>query len=187
VPRHTDARINAIRTAERLFRTQGYAATGLIQIIQESGAPKGSFYFHFPGGKRQLALEVIAAYRARTSAGLRALAEWAAGDADKFLRALTKATAEEMAAAGWASGCVAQTLSQELAPDDTEMADAAAALFDEWVEIIASAIGPSEGDRSARKRAMALVAALEGARMLARAHRSAAVIDAVLGEFRGRT
>jgi TetR/AcrR family transcriptional repressor of lmrAB and yxaGH operons len=55
MPRKTDARARAIATAERLFRIQGYTATGLTQIIEESGAPKGSFYFHFPRGKAQLA------------------------------------------------------------------------------------------------------------------------------------
>jgi hypothetical protein len=80
-------------------------------------------------------------------------------------------------------GCVAQTLAQELAPDDEEMADALAALFGAWVEIIAAAIGPSEPSTSAQARATALVAALEGARTLARAQRSAAPFDAVAGQF----
>ncbi|WP_189558100.1 helix-turn-helix domain-containing protein, partial [Mesorhizobium sp. M2D.F.Ca.ET.153.01.1.1] len=53
MPRKTDAPARAIATAERLFRIQGYTATGLTQILEESGAPKGSFYFHFPRGKAQ--------------------------------------------------------------------------------------------------------------------------------------
>ena len=80
MPRTTDARVKAIETAERLFRVQGYAATGLTQIIEESGSPKGSFYFHFPGGKRQLADETLAAFRARTVGVFTALAEKADSD-----------------------------------------------------------------------------------------------------------
>ena len=62
MPPRTDARARAIATAERLFRIQGYTATGLTQILEESGAPKGSFYFHFPRGKTQLAEDAIDQY-----------------------------------------------------------------------------------------------------------------------------
>ena len=46
-------------TATHLFQLQGYNATGLNQIIEESGAPKGSLYYHFPNGKEEIALEAI--------------------------------------------------------------------------------------------------------------------------------
>lgn len=183
MPRTTDAREKAIETAERLFRVQGYAATGLTQIIAESGAPKGSFYFHFPGGKRELALEVIAAYRVETSRGFRMLAQKTEGDPDRFVRALVRALAKEMKASDWAMGCAAQTLAQELAPGDVEITDVLAALFDEWTEILAAAIGPASDRRSARSSALALVGALEGARTLARTLRSDAPFDAVAERF----
>lgn len=179
MPRTTDAREKAIRTAERLFRIRGYAATGLTQIIDESGAPKGSFYFHFPGGKRELALEVIAAYRAATTARFRALAEASAGEPAQFIGGLARAIAREMAASDWKLGCVAQVLAQELAPADAEAADALAALFGEWTAVIAAALNASS------ERALALVAGLEGARTLARTSRSAAPFDAVAAAFAG--
>jgi TetR/AcrR family transcriptional regulator, lmrAB and yxaGH operons repressor len=48
-----------IHTASRLFQLQGYHATGLNQITKESGAPRGSLYYHFPDGKEQLAIESV--------------------------------------------------------------------------------------------------------------------------------
>ena len=42
-----------------LFRRQGYAATGLAEILANSGAPKGSLYHYFPDGKEGMAEAAI--------------------------------------------------------------------------------------------------------------------------------
>jgi len=52
-------RENILTTAARLFQLKGYSATGLNEIIAESGAPKGSLYYYFPKGKLQLAVESV--------------------------------------------------------------------------------------------------------------------------------
>ncbi len=57
-----------IRTTSNLLENQGYHGTGIAQIIKESGAPKGSVYFHFPGGKEQIASEAVLYAGARTAA-----------------------------------------------------------------------------------------------------------------------
>ncbi len=56
----TPTRERLLRAAAILFRSQGYAATGMNQVLAEGGAPKGVLYFHFPGGKEQLAAEAVA-------------------------------------------------------------------------------------------------------------------------------
>ncbi|EGT3616816.1 TetR/AcrR family transcriptional regulator [Clostridium perfringens] len=48
-----------IETSYKLFQVKGYNATGLNEILKESGAPKGSLYYHFPRGKEELALESV--------------------------------------------------------------------------------------------------------------------------------
>ncbi|KAB2492875.1 TetR/AcrR family transcriptional regulator [Priestia endophytica] len=54
-----EARERIIQTAAYLFQLQGYHATGLNQIIKESGSPRGSVYYHFPKGKEELAIEAV--------------------------------------------------------------------------------------------------------------------------------
>ena len=53
------AREKILQAASELMEKQGYHATGLNEIIQKSGAPKGSLYYYFPDGKEQLASEAI--------------------------------------------------------------------------------------------------------------------------------
>lgn len=53
------ARDKILEAATVLFHLKGYHATGLSEILKESGAPKGSLYYYFPNGKEQLAIEAI--------------------------------------------------------------------------------------------------------------------------------
>ncbi|WP_410770487.1 TetR/AcrR family transcriptional regulator [Fontibacillus sp. BL9] len=59
MPNQNLTRKTLIETTAKLLSNQGYNATGLNQITQLSGAPKGSLYYHFPEGKEQLACEAI--------------------------------------------------------------------------------------------------------------------------------
>jgi TetR/AcrR family transcriptional regulator, lmrAB and yxaGH operons repressor len=59
VPRPDRSRAALVDTAATLFRRQGYAATGLNQILDEAGVKPGSLYHHFPQGKQQLAAAVV--------------------------------------------------------------------------------------------------------------------------------
>jgi AcrR family transcriptional regulator len=53
------SRARLVDTALRLFVEQGYAATPVSQILDETGMARGALYHHFPDGKQQLFLEVI--------------------------------------------------------------------------------------------------------------------------------
>ena len=61
MPRPDRSRAALVENAATLFRRQGYAATGLNQILDEAGVRAGSLYHHFPQGKQQLAAAVVAA------------------------------------------------------------------------------------------------------------------------------
>ena len=106
---------NLVRTAMRLFRRQGYASTGLQQIVAESGAPKGSLYHYFPSGKEALGEAAIA-----LAGGM--IREMLAGLAARhrepkaFLRAYCKVMAGWMEESGFRSGCPVATTLLETAP-----------------------------------------------------------------------
>jgi TetR/AcrR family transcriptional regulator, lmrAB and yxaGH operons repressor len=178
--RKTDARPRAIATAQRLFRIQGYTATGLTQILEESGAPKGSFYFHFPRGKVQLAEEAIDQYVASRNAFLRDISEKTKGDALKFVHQIFSIFAAEMVASDFQYGCLMQNLANELPALDTELTKRVARGFVDSTKIIAEHLKGCEfAPARASSAALALVAALEGARTVARLERTPAVFEAL--------
>lgn len=180
MPRKSDARLWALQTAETLFRRQGFAATGLAQILQESGAPKGSFYHHFPDGKAQMAEEALAAYADRTESLIRALGVHAQGNVSSFVRRLATMLAQEMQASGWTLGCLVQNLSNELAPTDPAWAERLEAIDERWRKAIFDAfVGCGVAADDARTLAAAFLSSLLGARSLARLVQSSEAFDAV--------
>ena len=54
-----NTREKILTTAAFLFQKNGYHATGLNEIIKESGTPKGSLYYYFPNGKEELVAATI--------------------------------------------------------------------------------------------------------------------------------
>jgi TetR/AcrR family transcriptional repressor of lmrAB and yxaGH operons len=59
MPRPDRSRAALIDTAALLFRRQGYAATGVNQILETADVKAGSLYHHFPSGKQELAAAVV--------------------------------------------------------------------------------------------------------------------------------
>ncbi len=55
----SDTKSNILKAASRLFYLNGVNATGINEILKESGASRGSFYHFFPGGKDQMAYETV--------------------------------------------------------------------------------------------------------------------------------
>ncbi|WP_407158851.1 TetR/AcrR family transcriptional regulator [Bradyrhizobium sp. STM 3557] len=184
MPRKTDARARAIATAERLFRIQGYAATGLTQIIEQSGSPKGSFYFHFPRGKSQLAEETIDLYVANRAAAFRHISANTTGDAPSFFKRIFTVIAAEMIADNYQYGCLMQNLVNERSALDAELTERVARGFVDLTDIIAEHLrGCGFAPARASSSAVALLAAIEGGRTIARVERAPAVFEALADIF----
>ena len=180
-PKHREAIVAA---AVRLFRRQGFAATGLAQIIEASGAPKGSLYHYFPAGKAAIGAAAVQAAGEKVAATMAALPR---GDRPgDFMREYARLMAGWMRASGYRDGCPIATTVLEEAADDEGIATAGRAAFEGWRAVLARRLvnaGAAE-DRAAEFGLMA-ISAMEGALVLARAERSDRPILAV-GESLGR-
>ncbi|MDZ4777160.1 MAG: helix-turn-helix domain-containing protein [Alphaproteobacteria bacterium] len=73
--RHPDPKAAMIEAATTLFRRRGYEGVGVAELLSHSGAPRGSLYFHFPGGKEQIAIEAVTRAGEAVRDGIRARSE----------------------------------------------------------------------------------------------------------------
>ncbi len=166
-----------------LLRRQGYAATGLSEIVERSGAPRGSLYFHFPGGKEELA---VAAMERSGEALRRAIAATmqAPGATGEAVAALIDALAAGLEASGYRDGCPIATVALETAAGSELLRAAAARIFDAWLAELQDALRRDGVEpAAAERRAMLALSAIEGALLLSRARRDTAPLRAVRDEL----
>jgi TetR/AcrR family transcriptional repressor of lmrAB and yxaGH operons len=157
-----------VAAAVALFRRQGYAATGLNQIVDESGAPKGSLYHYFPQGKLSIAAAAVQAAGERVARTLEGLAARGHGPGD-VVRGYAKLLAGWMSASGFRDGCPIATTLLETAPQSEAVRSAGAAALAAWAAVVADSLR-AHGVAPARARRVAstVIAALEGALLQAR-------------------
>jgi TetR/AcrR family transcriptional repressor of lmrAB and yxaGH operons len=161
-----------IRAAAELFRQRGYHATTFSDVVRESGAPRGSTYFHFPGGKAELAREAIAQAGDELEEMV-AQAARHAGDPASLVRALAQIMADRLERSGYQNGCAIATMVLELAPGDEELSAAFDTVFARWRAALVTRFEPL-GLTPGRAKILAdlTMSALEGALVLSRAARS---------------
>jgi AcrR family transcriptional regulator len=174
----TNTRDRILDVTAEMFRRYGYTGTGLKQIVAGANAPFGSLYHHFPGGKRQLGEEVIRRsgqmYFELVAAVFDAAPDPVQGASDVFT-----AAAAVLRATDFADACPIATVALEVASTNELLRRATADVFESWIQGAAARVSRAgvEPER-ARELAIALIAALEGAFVLARAMRSTEPLEA---------
>jgi AcrR family transcriptional regulator len=178
----TDTRERIVQASADLLRRQGYAATGVKQIVAAAQAPFGSIYHFFPGGKEELGAEAI-----RRSGKLYELLIPAifdpAPDLVSAVRAFFAGAAEHLVETDYADACPIATVALEVSSSSEPMREACADVFESWIaaglpRFTAAGLGAAK----ARELVVAMICALEGAFVLARATRSTEAV-AVAGEL----
>jgi AcrR family transcriptional regulator len=166
-----------IRTAAGLFRAQGYHATGLNQVLAEGGLPKGSLYFHFPGGKEQLAVESLRRSGEELCAAIAGVLATTADPATAVDRVLAL-LGEHLVATDFREGCPVATVALDAAAQSEPIRVACAEVYDSWESLVSQHLRAA-GVRDADGLATVLVAAVEGAILLARTRRDVTPLQTV--------
>jgi TetR/AcrR family transcriptional repressor of lmrAB and yxaGH operons len=182
MPAKTTTRERMLDSAAELLRRQGYAATGWREVVAESATPWGSQWHHFPGGKEQLAAEALT----RSSIDYLHALQSAFGSmhpADAVL-AWSRGAATLLERSEWTHGCPLATVTLEMAHDSDVLAQVCDEAFAVWTRALADAFA-EHGlvRREASRLATVVLAAMEGALLLARARRNAEPLRTVAREM----
>src|SRR5512135_3213578 len=117
--RATDPKATTLAAAAKLFRRRGYQGTALQDILAASGSPRGSLYFHFPGGKEEIGSAALALSGEAVRQAIAKAAE-TSEDAEAFLTRVVRGMAAELEKSGFKDGCPIATTALETATQSEE-------------------------------------------------------------------
>ena len=152
-----------------LLENQGASATGLSEIIQESGAPKGSLYYYFPAGKEEIVSEAVRYAGRQVAERIRtALAE--TPQAGQAVRLFIETIAGLVESSGYRSGGPLTSVAAETATTSERVNQACQEAYT-WLreafqeKLVAEGRPPEEAERLA----WGILAGIEGGTLLSRA------------------
>lgn len=169
-----------VQAARQLIRERGYNATAFSDVLERSGAPRGSVYFHFPGGKTQLGIEAAESHAHEQVA----IIDQAADQADSAAQIIERYVdlgREGMVGSNYGRGCgVAPLVTEGATQESADVAETARRSFSEMIDRLAFHFVAIGIDRApARELAHAVIASVQGAMITSRALRSPEPYDAV--------
>jgi AcrR family transcriptional regulator len=178
----TDSKAAMVRSAASLIRTRGVSATSFSDVVADSGAPRGSIYYHFPNGKDELAEDAIRWTSERVLAHQRTCrATTPAGVLDCFIDMWRQV----VVASGGAAGCVVAGVTIDTVAADKAMIEVVRATFRSWVGLLAEQLAAAGlPARRASRVALSTVAGMEGALILCRAEGNSGPLETVAAELK---
>ena len=157
-----------ILAALDLLRRSGLAGAGINQVVDASGAPKGSVYHYFPGGKHELVATALSEAERSFGEGFTGIFGQSIPIGQK-VRALFSKTGTHLEASEFTKGCPVAAVTLDLDADSEELRRVCQRVFDTWAGCIAAGLEEvPEAER--RPVAQLILATLEGALILSRAH-----------------
>lgn len=171
-----------VLSAAALLREHGATATSVDRVLAHSGAPRGSVYHYFPGGRTQLIEEAVA-LAGGFIAGLIETATQAE-DPLEAVDAFFASWRDRLISSEFRAGCPIVAVAVETNDDAPQLARSAAAVFARWRDALA-AMFVHHGLPPERSRRLAgfIIAAVEGAVIMCRAEQRIDPLEAAGAEI----
>jgi TetR/AcrR family transcriptional repressor of lmrAB and yxaGH operons len=167
----TDSKGKTLAAAAKLFRQQGFHGTALHDILAASGSPRGSLYFHFPGGKQEIGEAALNLAGEAVRQGIARAAE-ASDNAEIFLVRIVRAMAADLERSDYANGCPIATSALETSVQSEALGAACRNAFRKWeIEIKQGLERFGMNADQAELVATMVLSQAEGALLLARTYR----------------
>ncbi len=159
------------------MHSRGFAASGVKDITDAAGVPKGSFYAYFPS-KEALAAAILEHYWSDIEMRLLPILD-ADGSARGRIKRFFHALADEHEAGDFLLGCLVGKLSLELGGSSEPVRAELLRILDRWDEALTECVRSGQGgsgeiraDRDAAELASLLIEAWEGAALRGKVTRS---------------
>ncbi len=176
-PPNPEVRRRLLESGLRLVHSHGFAASGVKDITDAAGVPKGSFYAYF-SSKEAFGAAILEYYWSDIEARLLPILE-ADGMAQERIGQFFSALADEHEAGEFLLGCLVGNLSLELGGSSEPVRATLHRILERWDEALAACVragqGGSEGirdDVDADELAALLIEAWEGAALRGKVTRS---------------
>jgi len=166
-----------------LLQERGYLGTSLNDILQESGAPRGSVYYHFPGGKEELAREATEREVQKITDYLAAAFRESTGPAEA-VRAYVEGAREHSRTSGYRLGCPVASLVLDSPEASSPISEVCRKALEEWHELLRDGLAAG-GVLPERAGSLAtlILTSVEGALILARSREDPEPLDAIADEL----
>jgi len=174
VAKQSNTQARMVEAGEQLLSERGYGHVTMIEVIDRAEAPRGSIYYHFPGGKEELAAKVVAKVAGDTVDMVdRAAAR--THNPTEFLLRLIDRHRTRLEKSDFALGCPMVGIMVNACSQSEPLRTAVADAFSSWTTAIAQGL-TSKGVRPAvaQHAAATFVAGVEGAILVSRTTRSVA-------------
>jgi AcrR family transcriptional regulator len=166
-----------------LLRERGAGRVSVDAVLAHSGAPRGSVYHHFPGGRKEL---ITGAVRRAGDYIVHAIDRAAeSGDPQQVLDMFVRFWTRTLRESDFRAGCPVLAVAIDGDEDVPEAAALVREIFAAWHDRLTRLLaGNGVDDERARRLATLTVAAIEGAIALCRAQKSETPLQDVAAELR---
>lgn len=176
----TTPRERMVASAALLIRERGAHPTAIADVLEHSGAPRGSAYHYFPGGRTQLLCEAID-YASDQIAARLARADSTAALLDGMIAGFRK----QLLNSEFRAGCPVVAVAVEAGDSESPVQERAAAAFRRWTgQIVARLQDDGVATDRAEELAMLIIGSIEGAVVIARATRDVKPLDLIHRQLR---